>query len=58
MSQMQEVQKEREQAPGTLGITVEKNLVGVHIPKKMRMGHKGASCADLPDVFAFGCYIQ
>ena len=31
----QEVQKEREKALEELGITVEKNLVGVHTPKKM-----------------------
>ncbi|ORY91503.1 hypothetical protein BCR35DRAFT_298679 [Leucosporidium creatinivorum] len=31
----QEVQKEREQALEALGITIEKNLVGVHTPKKM-----------------------
>ncbi|KAI5480411.1 hypothetical protein MNV49_000986 [Pseudohyphozyma bogoriensis] len=31
----QEVQKERESALEALGITIEKNLVGVHAPKKM-----------------------
>jgi kinesin family protein 1 len=31
-----EVQKEREKALEELGITVEKNLVGVHTPKKVR----------------------
>jgi len=31
----QEVQKERERALEELGITVEKNLVGVHTPKKV-----------------------
>lgn len=30
-----EVQKEREKALEELGITVEKNLVGVHTPKKV-----------------------
>ncbi|KAF9032663.1 kinesin-domain-containing protein [Hymenopellis radicata] len=35
MVRTQEVQKEREQALEELGITVEKNLVGVHTPKKM-----------------------
>ncbi|KAG1758729.1 hypothetical protein EDD22DRAFT_849785 [Suillus occidentalis] len=40
MSQTQEVQKEQEQAPGKLGLMVKKNLVGVHIPKKVRMGHE------------------
>ncbi|KAH7912466.1 hypothetical protein BJ138DRAFT_1004364 [Hygrophoropsis aurantiaca] len=35
MSRTQEVQKEREKALEELGITVEKNLVGVHTPKKM-----------------------
>lgn len=33
----QEVQKEREKALEELGITVEKNLVGVHTPKKVRL---------------------
>lgn len=33
----QEVQKEREKALEELGITVEKNLVGVHTPKKASM---------------------
>lgn len=32
----QEVQKERERALEALGITIEKNLVGVHTPKKVR----------------------
>lgn len=36
MSRTQEVQKEREKALEELGITVEKNLVGVHTPKKVR----------------------
>ena len=31
----QEVQKEREKALEELGITVQKNLVGVHTPKKV-----------------------
>jgi len=31
----QEVQKEREKALEELGITVEKNLIGVHTPKKV-----------------------
>ncbi|KZS92630.1 kinesin-domain-containing protein [Sistotremastrum niveocremeum HHB9708] len=35
MLRTQEVQKEREKALEELGITVEKNLVGVHTPKKM-----------------------
>ncbi|GLB33311.1 putative TRAFAC class myosin-kinesin ATPase superfamily protein [Lyophyllum shimeji] len=35
MQRTQEVQKEREKALEELGITVEKNLVGVHTPKKM-----------------------
>ncbi|EGO27133.1 hypothetical protein SERLADRAFT_354579 [Serpula lacrymans var. lacrymans S7.9] len=35
MTRTQEVQKEREKALEELGITVEKNLVGVHTPKKM-----------------------
>jgi kinesin family protein 1 len=36
MIRTQEVQKEREKALEELGITVEKNLVGVHTPKKVR----------------------
>ncbi|KAG6845825.1 hypothetical protein H0H87_002513 [Tephrocybe sp. NHM501043] len=35
MQRTQEVQKEREKALEELGITVDKNLVGVHTPKKM-----------------------
>ncbi|KAF9526270.1 kinesin-like protein [Crepidotus variabilis] len=35
MQRTQEVQKEREKALEELGITVEKNNVGVHTPKKM-----------------------
>ncbi|RXW24238.1 hypothetical protein EST38_g1621 [Candolleomyces aberdarensis] len=35
LERTQEVQKEREKALEELGITVEKNLVGVHTPKKM-----------------------
>lgn len=35
MSRTQEIQKEREQALEELGITVEKNHVGVHTPKKV-----------------------
>ena len=36
MARTQEVQREREKALEELGITVEKNLVGVHTPKKVR----------------------
>jgi kinesin family protein 1 len=36
MKRTQEVQIEREKALEELGITVEKNLVGVHTPKKVR----------------------
>ncbi|PFH50565.1 hypothetical protein AMATHDRAFT_60839 [Amanita thiersii Skay4041] len=35
LQRTQEVQREREKALEELGITVEKNLVGVHTPKKM-----------------------
>lgn len=35
MTRTQEVQKEREKALEELGITVEKNNVGVHTPKKV-----------------------
>lgn len=53
MSRTQEVQKEREKALEELGITVEKNLVGVHTPKKVRMWHvKGTFCVDLLNLFA------
>lgn len=31
----QEIQKERESALEALGITIEKNLIGVHTPKKV-----------------------
>ncbi|EEB92295.1 hypothetical protein MPER_09220, partial [Moniliophthora perniciosa FA553] len=34
----QEIQKEREQAIEELGISVEKNMVGVHTPKKLTPG--------------------
>ena len=36
MQRTQEVQKEREKALEELGISVEKNNVGVHTPKKVR----------------------
>lgn len=36
MERTQEIQKEREQALEELGITIEKNNVGVHTPKKVR----------------------
>lgn len=36
LQRTQEVHKEREKALEELGITVEKNLVGVHTPKKVR----------------------
>lgn len=39
MTRTQEVQKEREKALEELGITVEKNLVGVHTPKKVSTYH-------------------
>lgn len=39
MQRTQEVQKEREKALEELGITVEKNLVGVHTPKKVSHVH-------------------
>ncbi|GAA5988788.1 hypothetical protein JCM11641_004851, partial [Rhodosporidiobolus odoratus] len=35
LEKTKEVQKEREEALESLGITIEKNLVGVHTPKKM-----------------------
>jgi kinesin family member 1 len=37
MARTQDVQREREKALEELGITVEKNLVGVHTPKKVRL---------------------
>ncbi|KAK0447936.1 kinesin-like protein [Armillaria borealis] len=45
MQRTQEVQKEREKALEELGITVEKNLVGVHTPKKA--SEILSVCADL-----------
>jgi kinesin family protein 1 len=42
LQRTQEVQKEREKALEELGITVEKNNVGVHTPKKARISpHEG-----------------
>ncbi|KAK4055561.1 hypothetical protein OIV83_000107 [Microbotryomycetes sp. JL201] len=35
LAKTQEIQKEREHALEALGITIDKNLVGVHTPKKM-----------------------
>lgn len=37
LQRTQEVQKEREKALEELGITVEKNHIGVHTPKKVRL---------------------
>jgi len=39
LQRTQEVQKEREKALEELGITVEKNHVGVHTPKKVCFPH-------------------
>lgn len=39
MQRTQEVQKEREKALEELGISVEKNNVGVHTPKRVRNLH-------------------
>lgn len=36
MQRTQEVQKEREKALEELGISIDKNNVGVHTPKKVR----------------------
>ena len=44
MVRTQEVQKEREKALEELGITVEKNNVGVHTPKKVRFVCVCVSC--------------
>lgn len=44
MARTQEVQKEREKALEELGITVEKNLIGVHTPKKVRWKSISTSC--------------
>ena len=41
LQRTQEVQKEREKALEELGITVEKNNVGVHTPKKVRISSHG-----------------
>jgi kinesin family member 1 len=40
LARTQEVQREREQALEELGITVEKNLIGVHTPKKVSVQSK------------------
>lgn len=40
LARTQEVQKEREKALEELGISVEKDLVGVHTPKKVSMLRK------------------
>jgi hypothetical protein len=46
LQRTQEVQKEREKALEELGITVEKNNVGVHTPKKARISHeRQSSCS-------------
>lgn len=37
MARTQEIQKEREQALEELGITVDKNHVGVHTPKRVSL---------------------
>jgi len=37
LEKTKEVQKEREKALESLGITIEKNLLGVHTPKKVRL---------------------
>jgi kinesin family protein 1 len=37
LAKTQEIQHAREQALEELGITIEKNLVGVHIPRKVRL---------------------
>ena len=42
MQRTQEIQKEREQALEELGISVEKNMVGVHTPKKVRRLSSGS----------------
>jgi kinesin family protein 1 len=45
MRRTQEIQKEREQALEELGITVDKNHVGVHTPKKVYpCSHRYISC--------------
>jgi kinesin family member 1 len=43
LQRTQEVQKEREKALEELGITVEKNNVGVHTPKKVRISRMSVS---------------
>lgn len=45
LQRTQEVQKEREKALEDLGITVEKNNVGVHTPKKVRNRFHFSSCS-------------
>jgi len=52
LQRTQEVQKEREKALEELGITVEKNLVGVHTPKKV--GHRYFAIVFLINYFGHG----
>lgn len=46
MQRTQEVQKEREKALEELGISVEKNNVGVHTPKKVRRVLLSFACSN------------
>lgn len=47
----QEIQKERESALEALGITIEKNLIGVHTPKKVRCLSCASWCVILTHFF-------
>ena len=55
LQRTQEVQKEREKALEELGITVEKNLVGVHTPKKVE--YTALSSMPSPNYFVIRCLI-
>ena len=44
MERTQEVQKEREKALEELGITIDKNNVGVHTPKRVRFFQFSSLC--------------
>ena len=44
MERTQEVQKEREKALEELGITIDKNNVGVHTPKRVRFFRFSSLC--------------
>jgi kinesin family protein 1 len=58
MEKTQEVHKEREKALEELGITVGKDLVGVHTPKKVRITQPYAYCSRVLMVGIVRCRIS